>query len=157
MTEQAGLCSRAGVFPPAGGVVRVLYGFVSECADLEVNYIIARLTPPQRSCIIPNESEVVLTTEKTAFGGGIIMGSLALVGSLFRGFASLFTTVSAAKRAERLATLKLILGDVREKPRGVAGWALVFLSLLFLGYDIYATGGQNFDMLLQLVGVALGA
>lgn len=87
------------------------------------------------------------------------MGSLALFTGLLRGVLGLFTTVSTEKRKDRVAVLKTVLTSVHVegKKRSVLGWALVFMAFLGMVYDIVATGGQNFDALLQLVGVALTA
>jgi hypothetical protein len=56
-----------------------------------------------------------------------------------------------------MEALKAAFGAARNNKRGVFGWALVFLSFAAVLYDVVMSGGENFEVLIQLVALALGA
>lgn len=86
-----------------------------------------------------------------------MLGALTVVGSLIKSGLGIFTTVSKEKRARRMEGLKVAFSAAKNNKRGVFGWALVFLSFVATVYDVVMTGGENFDTLIQLVALAMGA
>lgn len=86
-----------------------------------------------------------------------MLAALSIVGKLIGSGLGIFTTVSKEKRARRIEGLKVAFAAAKNEKRGVFGWALVFLAFAATVYDVATTGGENFDTMIQLVALAMGA
>lgn len=81
------------------------------------------------------------------------MLALKLGLGLVKNFFGMFTTLDKQKRAARNEQLKIMLQAVKDnnKRLSVTGLVMVAIVIMALFYDLWSTGGENFDHLFQLL------
>lgn len=82
-----------------------------------------------------------------------LMLALKLGLGLVKNFFGMFATLDKTKRAARNEQLKILFQAIKDnnKRLSVAGLAMLVIVIMALFYDLWSTGGENFDQLFQLL------